>query len=427
MAFGKGPGGFWTNCFPSKLVRHFASDIKKFGLFLKLVKWGMPVMGMIPIHIMLRLMLFTRDFGDRMVYPLIALFLGTGNQTPYVPSAIVERLFDDPNMKLWDYDPSTLLPNLPEMYTFGNLHDFYEAWRQDLTSQGVNIRIGTEVTRIASRSDEGVILHTRSGAADGEDTQEVYDELILCTLADDALKLLGKGASRRERFVLGGARFYDDVTVTHSDSSYFARHYQTSFDPALCAEPRTPAERDQVAFARGDDPQAPGGFRPMYFTKSYTSDMRKIEMSFDCSNYQHQLLRATGPRDDNGTPHVYQSIFLDKRNESLWSWKEIDEDKIIQTKWWCVQALRFPRPLRRAPFAVYLYLPKVGSYSRDDVLNLKLSKAPTRSSLAALHPRCSGDDVYQWTKPHLLRRFVDIGGQSLPQLTNLPPTFASPN
>merc|ERR1711964_950399 len=78
---------------------------------------------------MLRMFFFSKDFGDKMVYPLIALFLGTGNQTANVSCAILERLFDDPNMKLWDYDAETLLPNLPTMVTFPNLHNFYEDWR----------------------------------------------------------------------------------------------------------------------------------------------------------------------------------------------------------------------------------------------------------------------------------------------------------
>jgi hypothetical protein len=74
----------------------------------------------------------------------------------------------------------------------------------------------------------------------------------------------------------------------------------------------------------------------MYFTKSYAQDPTKIEMSFDCSNYQHQF------RMDHGAEvapvpfqnHVFQSIFLDKRNKQLWTIDEIDRSKIIETKWW---------------------------------------------------------------------------------------------
>ena len=82
VAFGKGKDSFWTNCFPSQLVDQFSGDIKKFGRVLKLIKWTMPVLGIIPIRIMLRMFFFSKDFGDKMVYPLIALFLGTGMFSP---------------------------------------------------------------------------------------------------------------------------------------------------------------------------------------------------------------------------------------------------------------------------------------------------------------------------------------------------------
>lgn len=82
VAFGKGEDSFWTNVFPSNLVENYSGDIKKFGRVLKIIKWGMPIIGLIPIRIMLRMFFFTPDFGDKMVYPLIALFLGTGICSP---------------------------------------------------------------------------------------------------------------------------------------------------------------------------------------------------------------------------------------------------------------------------------------------------------------------------------------------------------
>lgn len=361
VSFGKGKDGFWTNVFPSQLVDNYSKDIKKFGVFLKLIKYTMPVLGLIPIRIMLRLMFFSKDFGDKMVYPLIALFLGTGNQTANVPSAIVERLFDDPNMKLWDYDAETLLPNLPKMVTFDKLGAFYEDWRKDLVRKGVDIRLNTEVTHILSRTSKGVLLRTApvkkdaEHASEGSDAQqELFDEMVLCTLADDALRLLGKTATRRERFVLGGAKFYDDITVTHWDSDYFNKHYETTFDNDLCAKPKSSAQREQVVFAKGEDASRPGGFRPMYYTKSYKQDMKKIEMSFDCSNYQHQLLKATGPKDDAGLQHVYQSIFLDKRNRDMWTWPEIDKNKIIAENWWHQLGHRWTHYLRVVPLMMFI-------------------------------------------------------------------------
>ena len=78
VAFGQGQDSFWTNCFPSHLVEQFSGDIKKFGKVLSIIKYTMPLLGLIPLRIMLRMFFFNKDFGDKMVFPLIALFLGTG-------------------------------------------------------------------------------------------------------------------------------------------------------------------------------------------------------------------------------------------------------------------------------------------------------------------------------------------------------------
>jgi hypothetical protein len=306
---------------------------------------------------------FSKDFGDKMVFPLIALFLGTGNQTANVSCAILERLFDDPNMKLWDYDPETLLPNLPTMVTFPKLHNFYEDWRKDLISKGVDIRLSTDVTAILQRSNKGVVLQTRpfdpfakDGASQNTSpslTTENFDDLVMCVLADDALKLLGTTASMKERFVLGGASFYDDITITHSDSRYFKKHYETQFDSSLCAKPKSKAQEEQIAFSKGEQ-KAPddteGPYKPMYYTKTYPEDPRKIEMSFDCTNYQHQF----GSSGAEGKDHVYQSIFLDNRNQELWTWKEIDDSKIIERKWWHQLGHRWQHYVRVVPGMMFL-------------------------------------------------------------------------
>lgn len=78
VSFGQGKETFWTNVFPSQLVDQHSADIKKFGRVLKIIKWTMPVLGLVPIKVMLRMFFFSKDFGDKMVLPLIALFLGTG-------------------------------------------------------------------------------------------------------------------------------------------------------------------------------------------------------------------------------------------------------------------------------------------------------------------------------------------------------------
>jgi hypothetical protein len=153
------------------------------------------------------------------------------------------------------------------------------------------------------------------------------------------LRILGKIATWRERFVLGGAKFFDDITITHSDGAYFQKHYETKFDPVLCAEPKSKAQENQIAFSKGEQRgqgDEPSGYRPMNYTKSYEQDPRKIEMSFDCTNYQHQFWLD---HDAEVAPmpfeqHVFQSIFLDKTSKHLWTINEIDESKIIEKKWW---------------------------------------------------------------------------------------------
>ncbi|KAF2462111.1 flavin-containing amine oxidasedehydrogenase-like protein [Lineolata rhizophorae] len=384
VGFGKGEDNFWTNVFPTHLVEKHQKDIRKFGKVLKLIKYLMPVLGLVPIKYMLKLFLFNKDFGDKMVIPLIALFLGTGNQTPNVACAILERLFDDPNMRLWNYDEGMLLPNLPEMVTFPKLRDFYQDWQGDLESKGVKFRLNTDVTKIISRDSKGVVLQTRpfdatlneqgrkfapqvihdprGGWTGPPSDPESYDELVMCVLADAALKILGGTASLRERFVLGGAAFFDDITITHSDNVYFDKIYEPHFEASLAAQPRSKAEEEHLAFAKGEVATnasgEPSGYRPMYFTHSYNEagEPQKIEMSFDVTNYQHQFRMDHGA-DVPPIPyerHVFQSIFLDKRNADLWTMPEIDPSKVIESKWWHQLGHRWQHYLRVVPGMMWL-------------------------------------------------------------------------
>jgi hypothetical protein len=252
-----------------------------------------------------------------MVLPLLALFLGTGNQTPNVSSVLLERLFNDPQMKLWEYDPDTLLPNLPLMYTFPNLNNFYRDWAEDLRAKGVDIRLNCKAT-IVERSKKGVILRLHSheeGQSTGQPSTETFDDLVMCCPADESKKLLGQNATWREKYVLGGVKFFNDLTITHSDSNYFQHIFESLYDPKLCAKPTNQERKTQIEFAEQEPrSQKDGwlGFRPMYYMHSYESDPTKIEMGFDCSNYQHQFREELG---ENKPPlpqeqHVFQTIFL---------------------------------------------------------------------------------------------------------------------
>jgi len=316
ISFGKGES-FWSNVFPSPLVKKFDKDIKKFGRMLKIVRYLELIFALMPVWLTLKVFMFSEDFGNKMVYPLMALFLGTGNQTPYVSSAILERLFTDDNMKLWDYSDKTLLPNLPQMFTFPHLSEFYSSWRDTLIKSGVEIRNDTELVEIKSRKKTVTVVTS----SDGLDNTEEYDELVMAVLADDAKKLLGSASTWKERSILGSAKFFDDITVTHNDTEYMDKYYENVYKSELSAEPQGKDQKEQIDFGKSN-------FKPMYYTHSYEKNPKRIEMSFDCTNYQPQFEEM--PRKQ----HVYQTIFLDKTHSDLWTKPEIRKDKVIKEKWW---------------------------------------------------------------------------------------------
>lgn len=75
ISFGKGEEQFWTNTFPSELVAEHAQNIKKFGRVLKIIKRFEPIFAIMSVQAMLKLFRFPKDFGDRLIFPLIALFM----------------------------------------------------------------------------------------------------------------------------------------------------------------------------------------------------------------------------------------------------------------------------------------------------------------------------------------------------------------
>ena len=169
---------------------------------LTIVRWFEIFFALIPIKILMKMFFFSEEFSNTVALPMIALFLGTGNATPEVPSIILERLVTSPTYGMWyPGDKLSVASNLPPMVVFPNFSNFYEDWRKDLLSRGVNVRLSTEVTRVVKRDKTGVIvkmIHRRPGEdnhtpdsvwsaphgrdADKEEIEECYDELVLCTL-----------------------------------------------------------------------------------------------------------------------------------------------------------------------------------------------------------------------------------------------------
>lgn len=99
-----------------------------------------------------------------------------------------------------------------------------------MESRGVTIRLNTEIVSIPERSKQRVRVQLRGRRPQpdhhnpvGSDqdmpiTEEVYDEIVLCVLADTAKRLLGKTATFMEKKVLGSTKWSDDITVTHTVS-----------------------------------------------------------------------------------------------------------------------------------------------------------------------------------------------------------------
>ncbi|KAM6490729.1 hypothetical protein JOM56_014072 [Amanita muscaria] len=372
VSFGKdGEKEFWTNVFPSRVIDKFSKDIKKFGTALKVIKTLEPLFAMVPVSGMLKMFRFSKagffhsNFGDTIVYPLVALFFGTGNQTPFISSAILERVFMDPNMRLFEYSSDTFLASIPKMKAFPCLSMLYDSWVTFVEEQGqgsVKVVLEREVMRIKrhSRSNGTVEVWSRPTkgtnneqevVAPGEEESEIFDEIILCTDADAALRILGDDAGWMEKRVLGNVKHLWDVTVTHSDLKYMEKYYRVRYDPTLCSEKNReePERQKRIKFAEDH-------FAPLYFIRSYPQDKSKLEMSFDLTCYQPQFdgVSPYGPHDkenggdNNNEPvpldrHVFQTIFLDKdpRSAQYWSKEEINPKKTILQKWWKQQSHRW--------------------------------------------------------------------------------------
>jgi hypothetical protein len=62
----------------------------------------------------------------------------------------------------------------------------------------------------------------------------------------------------------------------------------------------------------------------MYLIKQVPADPKLLEMCFDCSNFQYQLKEQKKPVED----HIFQTIFLNKKDKETWTIDEIKKDKI---------------------------------------------------------------------------------------------------
>ncbi|KAJ8501616.1 hypothetical protein ONZ45_g12095 [Pleurotus djamor] len=416
ISFGREPGkDYWSNVFPAELLEQHKNSIKRFGTFLKVASNPVlePVFGAMPIHASLTLFRFPKAFSEALVFPLVALFMGTGNQTPYVSTAIVERLFTDKSMRLFDFSKENFVDGIPEMRAFPCLGQVYRRWKELVESKGnVAVRLGIEVTKVDrshkftdqgnGKKREGVQISIRTtkgtnndqevvGAGPETEYTEVFDHIIIACDADNALKVLGKDASWMERKVLGNVKYLWDITVTHNDLEYMEKYYRVRFSDELPAKKRL-EQGDREAQKAVDF--AKDNFKPLYYVRSYPDDKKKIEMSFDLTNYQPQFKGESrfGPGGDDKSgsfkedsaddqfagpstserksahadhladgelppleDHVFQTIYLDKDgSESMWTRGDINKDKIIAEKWWKQQSHRWQHYVGTVPWMMFL-------------------------------------------------------------------------
>lgn len=335
---------------------------------------------------MLKMFRFSPSFGERMVYPLVALFFGTGNETKHISSAILERVFLDPSMRLFEFSPESFLASVPHMKAFPELARVYGEWKNKVSVNGnVTVESDCEVTSIerntkAAKDKGGNILASIKGG----EREEVFDELIFACDADSVLKILdaGSGTTWKERKILGNVLYKWDITVTHHDWDYMCKHYQMTYDDQYNAKRDDEESKKSFNFAKEN-------WKPLYLIKMYEDDPSLIEMSFDLTHYQGQFegMPAVGkdakiglkdalpyqrvegkegkqlinPEDaksglnidektggganTKGLPpvenHVYQTIFLNKDMSEKWTKDEISEDKVILQKWWKQQSHRW--------------------------------------------------------------------------------------
>lgn len=356
VSFGK-DDNFWTNMFPTELLARHQKEVARLTMVLKFMRWFEIFFALLPLRFVFKMFMFSDEFTDCVALPMTALFLGTGNATPEVPTIMFERLCTSPTYGMWyKTDRHTVVNNRPPMVVFPNFSEFYETWRKGLVSKGVTVRLSTELTEIVRRDDHGVVVRVKprtpvpdhhnpnDADLDAPVTQESYDEIVLCCLADKAKEVLGRTASWREKRVLGSAKFSDDTTITHNDADYMKKHYENFYREDLAvANTNGVDQTSRLNFAAGN-------FRPMYYIKMYPQDKKKLEMCFDTTNYQSQF-----PEHVPFEQHVFQTIFLNKdRDRPLWSDGEIRKDRIIRQDWWHQLCHSYTHYLFVVPWMMFL-------------------------------------------------------------------------
>ncbi|KZP07166.1 hypothetical protein FIBSPDRAFT_1053121 [Athelia psychrophila] len=185
----------------------------------------------------------------------VVLFFGTGDQTPSIPSAILERVFMDPNK----HAPRNFLNSLP--FSLPRLTSIppcacSPAFRSSMKLG--NAKWGTVKTwdMVWSRATQGT--DNDSQVAGGDTKGEGVVEK--------------KHVNWKERRVLGDVK---DVSVTHGDARYTNEYARLKYDAALRSAAREEDRKAQKSFKL-----AQRNFVLLYFIRSYLSDKIQVQMSW---------------------------------------------------------------------------------------------------------------------------------------------------
>ncbi len=148
----------------------------------------------------LRAHFFSAEFRDAYLLPLLSAFGGWPAEAwRQAPAAAALRFCHHHGL------PTLGAPS-PWRAVAGGAHQVVQA----LLADAVNPRLSTPVRQIV-RDAQGLRL-----VSDGQ--VERFDAVVLACHADQALRLLGDGASEDEREVLGAIRFEPGRVVLHTDS-----------------------------------------------------------------------------------------------------------------------------------------------------------------------------------------------------------------
>ncbi|KZP07168.1 hypothetical protein FIBSPDRAFT_965841 [Athelia psychrophila] len=199
----------------------------------------------------------------------VVLFFGTGDWTPFIPSAILDRVFMDPDMRLVDYSPTSFLASIPSMRVFPRLSSMKLGsvmWRSRECEgpdapRGAEGKAGKTCVRAWSRATWGT---------DNDSQVAVGDED-----GDAAEKMWWK---RPMSSCLGGCgerQGYLQHAVTHSDAYYMVKYYRLEYDVALRS-----ATREEDRKAQKSCKLAQRNFALLYSIRSYPSDKRQVQMSW---------------------------------------------------------------------------------------------------------------------------------------------------